>query len=121
MKGKESESLDSVILFLKEIVPNEAQNAQKKLERFGFDKALDIIGLERKVSAGRRVTLYGSDPAAVAEEWRDVTEQYQSALGRKDSAFIVIQNWSKVFVDDPASDTPKLCYLPTQPCIRSSF
>ncbi|KAI0261191.1 hypothetical protein BGY98DRAFT_1104501 [Russula aff. rugulosa BPL654] len=69
-KGKVSESLDSAILFLKEIVPNEAQNAQKKLER--FDEALDIIGLERKMSTGRRVTLYGSDPATVAEEWRDV-------------------------------------------------
>ena len=29
---------------------------------------------------GRRVTLYGSDPAAVAKEWRDVAEQYQSVL-----------------------------------------
>jgi hypothetical protein len=76
-----SDSLDSVILFLKEIVPNEAQNAYKKLER--FDEALDIMGLESNMSAGRRVTLYGSDPAAVVEEWRDVAEQYQSALDRK--------------------------------------
>jgi hypothetical protein len=76
-----SESLDSAILFLKEIVPNEAQNAQKKLEQ--FDEALDIIGLERKMSTGRRVTLYGSDPATVAEEWRDVAKQYQSALERR--------------------------------------
>ena len=76
-----SDSLDSVILFLKEIVPNEAQNAQKKLER--FDEALDTIGLERKMSTGRRVTPYGSDPATVAEEWRDVAKQYQSALERR--------------------------------------
>jgi hypothetical protein len=80
-KGKVSESLDSVILFLKEIVPNEARNAQKKLER--FDEALDIIGLESKMSTGQRVTLYGSDPAAIAEEWRDVARQYQSALGQR--------------------------------------
>ena len=52
-----SECLNSVILFVKEIVPNGAQNTQKKLER--FEDALDIIGLERKMSAGRRVTLYG--------------------------------------------------------------
>ncbi|KAH9996306.1 hypothetical protein BJV77DRAFT_1065925 [Russula vinacea] len=36
--GNEPESLESVLLFLKEIVPGEAQNAQKRLER--FDEAL---------------------------------------------------------------------------------
>jgi hypothetical protein len=35
------------------------------------------------MSTGRRVTLYGSDPATVAEEWRDVAKQYQSALERR--------------------------------------
>jgi len=34
-EGKEAETLDSVILFLKEIVPGEAQTAHEKLERFG--------------------------------------------------------------------------------------
>ena len=102
-KGKESESLDSVIIFLRQIVPNEAKNAQMKLER--FDEALDIMELECKINAGRRVTLYGSDPATVAEEWRNVAERYQSALERKICVFIVIQNYSKVFVDDPPSDT----------------
>jgi hypothetical protein len=77
----ESETLDSVILFLKEIVPNEARNAQEKLEQ--FDEALSIIGLENKMSTGRRVTLYGSDLAAIAEEWRDVARQYQSVLERR--------------------------------------
>ena len=76
-----ADSLDSVILFLKEIVPNEARNAQKKLER--FEEALDIIGLESEMSTGRRVTLYGSDPGAIAEEWREVARQYQTALERK--------------------------------------
>ncbi|KAF8497558.1 hypothetical protein F5888DRAFT_297648 [Russula emetica] len=77
-EGKESENLDSVILFLKRIVPREAQTAQKKLER--FDEALYIMGLESRMRAGRRVTLYGPDPAAVAKEWRDVAKQYQSVL-----------------------------------------
>ena len=77
-EGKESESLDSVILFLKKIVPREARTAQKKLER--FDEALNIMSLERHMREGRQVTLYGSDPAAVAKEWRDVAEQYQSVL-----------------------------------------
>ena len=80
-EGKESESLDSVIIFLKEIVPNEAQNAQKILER--FDEALYIKGLESRMRAGQRVTLHGPDPAAVAKEWRDVAEKYQSSFERK--------------------------------------
>ena len=75
-EGKESESVDSVILFLKKIVPREAQTAQKNLER--FDAALDIMGLEHHMKEGRRVTLYGSDPAAIAKKWRGVVEQYQS-------------------------------------------
>lgn len=77
-EGKESESLDSVILFLKEIVPREAQIAQNKLER--FDEVLYIMGLDSSMRAGRRVTLYGPDPSAVAKEWRDVAKQYQLVL-----------------------------------------
>jgi hypothetical protein len=77
-EGKESENLDSVILLLKEIVPMEAQTAQGKLER--FDEALYVMGLESRMRAGRRLTLYGSDPAAVAEEWRNLAKQYQSVL-----------------------------------------
>jgi pyruvate-formate lyase-activating enzyme len=38
------------------------------------------MGLERRMRAGGRVTLYGGDPAAVAEEWRDLARQYQSML-----------------------------------------
>jgi hypothetical protein len=64
------------------IVPMEVQNAQKNLER--FDEALDIMGLERHMRAGRRVALHGLDPAAVAKKWRDVAEQYQSAALRDD-------------------------------------
>jgi hypothetical protein len=82
-EGKESESLDSVILFLREIVPNEAQNTQKKLER--FDEALYIKELEYCMIAGQRVTLHGPDSAAVAEEWRDLAKQYQSAAEQKKS------------------------------------
>ena len=67
-----------MILFLREIVPREAQTAHESLER--FDDALDIMGLESRMRAGRRLTLYGPDPAAVANEWRDVAKQYQSVL-----------------------------------------
>jgi hypothetical protein len=77
-EGKESESLDSVILLLKKIVPREAQTAQKNLKQ--FDAALDIMGLDHHMKEGRRVTLCGSDPAAVAKKWRRVVEQYQSVL-----------------------------------------
>ena len=66
-----------MILFLKNIVPREAQNAQEKLKE--FNEALYIMGLERRMRAGGRVTVYG-DPAAVAEEWRDLAKQYQSML-----------------------------------------
>jgi hypothetical protein len=36
--------------------------------------------LERHMRAGRRVTLYGPDPEAVAKEWRYVANQYQFVL-----------------------------------------
>jgi hypothetical protein len=46
------------------------------------------MGLERHMRAGRRVTLYGPDPVAVAEEWRDVARKYQSVLpDEEDPAF----------------------------------
>jgi hypothetical protein len=67
-----------VLLYLKDIVPREAQIAQSKLER--FDKALLIMGLEDHMKTGRRVTLYGRDPAAVAKEWRGVAEKYLTEL-----------------------------------------
>jgi hypothetical protein len=70
-----SETLDSVILFLKGVVPNEVENAQKKLKR--LDKALETM---ERMKAGQRMALGESDPAAVAKEWRDVAGQYQSAI-----------------------------------------
>ena len=36
--------------------------------------------LERHMREGRRVTIYGPNPAAIAKEWRNVAEQYQSVL-----------------------------------------
>ena len=38
------------------------------------------MGLESRMRSGRRVTLFGPDPAAVAEEWRNLSKQYQSVL-----------------------------------------
>jgi hypothetical protein len=38
------------------------------------------MGVESRMRAGRRVTLHGPDPAAVAKEWRDLAKQYQSVL-----------------------------------------
>ena len=69
-----SESFDSVIIFLKEIVPNEAREAHDKLRL--SDKALKIMEYMR---AGQQVLVSGSDAAAIAEEWRYVAKQYQSA------------------------------------------
>jgi hypothetical protein len=66
-----------VIRFLKEIVPNEAEDAKEKLKL--SDEALKIM---EHMSAGQQVALSGSDAAAVAEEWRDVAKQYQSAFER---------------------------------------
>ena len=83
-EGGEPGSFDSVIVFLKTIVPREVRNAQNNLER--FDEALDIMGLERRMRAGQRVTLCGPDPAAVAEKWRDVAKQYQSVLPDDESS-----------------------------------
>jgi hypothetical protein len=73
-----SESFDSVILFLKEIVPKEAEEAREKLKL--SDGALKIM---ERMRAGQQVALCGSDTAAIAKEWRNVAEQYQSALERK--------------------------------------
>jgi hypothetical protein len=50
--GRESEGIESVILFLKDIVPKEAQTAQKSLAR--FDEALFVMGLEALMKTGRR-------------------------------------------------------------------
>ena len=77
-EGKGSESLESVLLFLKETVPREARTAQKRLAR--FDEALFVMGLEARMKTGRRVVLRGPDPAAVAQEWSEVAKQYQSML-----------------------------------------
>ena len=71
---EESESLDPVILFLKDIAPREVQNAQKKLSQ--FDEAGHIMELERQMRAGQRVILYGPGLASVVKAWRDVAEQY---------------------------------------------
>ncbi|KAI0267425.1 hypothetical protein BC834DRAFT_842626 [Gloeopeniophorella convolvens] len=77
-EGKETESIDSVLLFLKETVPREAQTAQKSLTR--FDEALFIMGLEARMKTGRRVSLRGPDLGAIAQEWRGIAQQYQSLL-----------------------------------------
>jgi hypothetical protein len=76
--GKESESIESVLQFLKETVPKEAQKAQKSLAR--FDEALFVMGIEARMKTGRRVVLRGPDKVAVAQEWRKVAKQYQSML-----------------------------------------
>ena len=57
------------------VVPNEAQNAQKKLKQ--SDETIRIM---ERMRASQRVTLRGSDAAAVAEEWRDIARQYQLAI-----------------------------------------
>jgi hypothetical protein len=88
------------------------------------------MGLEDHMKEGRRVTLSGR-LAAVAKEWRDVAEAYECQLGLLDDKDPALDQKKlcaccytkllQVFVDDPASDAPKLRYLPTQPCFRSPF
>ena len=79
-EGRESESIESVLIFLKDVVPKEAQTAQKSLAR--FDEALFVMGLEARMKTGRRVALRGPNPnlSAVAQEWRKLAKQYQSML-----------------------------------------
>jgi len=77
-EGKECEGIESVLQFLKETVPKEAQTAQKRLAR--FDEALVVMGLEARMKTGRRVALRGPDSAAIAQEWTNVAKQYQSML-----------------------------------------
>jgi hypothetical protein len=84
-----SESFDSVIIFLKETVPNEAREALDKLRL--LYQALKIM---ENMRVGLHVDLSGLDAASVAEEWHYAAKQYQSALERKTSC--VIQN-AKVF------------------------
>ena len=67
-----------MLLFLKEIVPKEAQTAHNRLNR--FDDVLFVMGLEERMKTGQQVVLYGRDPATVAKEWRDVAKKYQSVL-----------------------------------------
>ena len=67
-----------MLLFLKDIFPNEAQITQNRLER--LDDVLIVMELEERMKMGEKVVLYGQDPATVAREWRDVANQYQSVL-----------------------------------------
>ena len=78
------------------IVPNEAQNAQKKLSR--SDNALEII---ERMRASQWVTLCGSDTAAAVKEWHDVAKQYQSAIELKESCVYCYTKLLQIFVDDP--------------------
>ena len=71
--------MESVLLFLEETIPREAQNAQQALER--FDEALFIMGLEeRMIKTGRRVALRGRNSATIVEEWIKVAKHYRSML-----------------------------------------
>jgi hypothetical protein len=75
-EGKQSENIESVLQFLKETVPKEAQKAQKSLAR--FDEALLVMDVEARMKTGRRVVLRGPDLIAVVQEWKEVAKQYQS-------------------------------------------
>jgi hypothetical protein len=67
-----------MILFLKQIVPREAQKAQTRLGR--FEDALSVIGIEACMKAGRRLTLSRPVPVDVAVAWHEVAKRYQLAL-----------------------------------------
>ena len=67
-----------MLLFLKNTVPKEAQEAQQILAR--FDAALVHMGLEEHITTGRLLAFSRPDSAAIAQEWRDVAKRYQFTL-----------------------------------------
>ena len=66
--------------------------------------------LESYMRAGRRVTLHGSDPAAVVEEWRDVAKQYKTVLEQNKSCVYCHRKLLQGFIDQLTSgiDNPPL-------------
>jgi hypothetical protein len=90
-----------VLPFLKEIVPKEAQIAQKRLDM--FDGALVVMGLEDRMKMCRGASQHGRDPASIAKEWLDVGKQYQSVLpDDKDPV--------RLLSDRPAEQSCVFCY-----------
>jgi len=78
LEAREAQSIESVLLFLKNTVPKEARAAQESLAR--FDAALLLMTLEENMTRGRLLAFSRPDSAAIAQEWRDVANRYQSAL-----------------------------------------
>jgi hypothetical protein len=85
------ETLDPVIQFLEKIVPNEVQNAQTKIKKLNSH----LEKMER-MNLDRQVTLCGPNPAAVAQEWRNVAAQFQKALEQEKS--YVIRHTPKILL-----------------------
>ena len=78
LEAKEPQTIESVLLFLKETVPREAREAQRTLAQ--FDAALVFMGLEEHMTTGRLLAFSRPDLTDIAQEWRDVAKRYESAL-----------------------------------------
>lgn len=78
MEEKDAQSIESVLRFLKETVPNEAHQAKRALAR--FDAALVRMGIEEHMRSSRFLSFSRPDAAAIAQEWRVVAQRYQSVL-----------------------------------------
>jgi len=78
LEAKEALSTESVLLFLKNTVPKETRAAQESLAR--FDATLLLMKLEKNMTRGRLLAFSRPGSAAIAQEWRDVANRYQSVL-----------------------------------------
>lgn len=74
-----------------------------------------------RMRAGQFVTLRESDAVTLSKEWRDVAKRYEKAVELKKPCVYCYTKLHHAFVDDLASEDPKLRHLPTQPCFRSLF
>jgi len=75
---KEPQSIESVLSFLKETIPKEAQAARRTLAQ--IDDALVFVGLEEHMTTGRLLAPFRPDSAAIAQEWCDVAKRYRDML-----------------------------------------
>jgi len=78
LEAREPQSIESVLLFFKKTVPKEAREAQQTLGQ--FNAALVFMGIEKHMMTGRLLAFSRPDSAAIAQEWRDVANRYQSVL-----------------------------------------
>ena len=78
LEAREPQTIESVLLFLKKTVPDEAQEAKRTLAR--FDAGLVFMGMEEHMTTGRHLASFRLDSADIVQEWRYAAIRYQSTL-----------------------------------------